>query len=253
MPISIPAFLSYLLLIGPARAQVSAPNCTNSTFAWVGSLRSDASFVSMTTRFLHCAGVFIVVSIHSNKIPAGSPRTWRRRVTTAVSRCTFGTPHTILSACAVFSVPTLPQGRSYAGPTDTEKGDICQCNTVVYNLLSACDACQGESWFPCVDQLCFRLVSNQSTYLFNQLLYVVVQLHNQSDSRDVSPVSFLIAIMLNLPPQLPEPGPGWHASTKVGLLRHICCAFLPYAFACLPKKSHPYRSVTSGTSLWRNS
>ncbi len=137
MPISIPAFLSYLLLIGPARAQVSAPNCTNSTFAWVGSLRSDASFVSMTTRFLHCAGVFIVVSIHSNKIPAGSPRTWRRRVTTAVSRCTFGTPHTILSACAVFSVPTLPQGRSYAGPTDTEKGDICQCNTVVYNLLSA--------------------------------------------------------------------------------------------------------------------
>ena|SRR6266702_3577519 len=67
MPISIPAFLSYLLLIGPARAQVSAPNCTNSTFAWVGFLRSDARFVSITTRFFHCAGVFIVVQFAPTK------------------------------------------------------------------------------------------------------------------------------------------------------------------------------------------
>jgi len=63
MPISIPTFLSYLLLISSARAQVevgttnatqagvSAPDCTDSTLAWVGSLRSDARFVSITIRF----------------------------------------------------------------------------------------------------------------------------------------------------------------------------------------------------------
>ena len=67
MPISesILAFLSYLLLVGSACAhvQVSAPNCpdSDSTFAWVGSLHSDARFVSITIRFSHRTGVFIVV------------------------------------------------------------------------------------------------------------------------------------------------------------------------------------------------
>ena len=45
MPISIPAFLSCLLLIGSVRAWVNAPNCTDTnTFVWVGSVLSDAPF-----------------------------------------------------------------------------------------------------------------------------------------------------------------------------------------------------------------
>ncbi|KAI0293052.1 hypothetical protein BC826DRAFT_1097725 [Russula brevipes] len=41
----------------------------------------------------------------------------------------------------------LPQN-SYTGPSGSDDGDICKCNTVVYNLISACDACQGEPWIP---------------------------------------------------------------------------------------------------------
>ena len=41
MPISIPTFLSYLLLIGSAGAQIAAPNCTaDPTLGWVGYLRT---------------------------------------------------------------------------------------------------------------------------------------------------------------------------------------------------------------------
>jgi hypothetical protein len=84
----------------------------------------------------------------SNKIPAGSWRTWHRHVITAVSRCTFGSSQTTLSACAAFTVPVLPPDQSYSGPSGADKGNTCKCNTVVYNLISACDACQGEPWTP---------------------------------------------------------------------------------------------------------
>jgi len=83
----------------------------------------------------------------SNKIPAWLWRTWRRRATMAVSRCTFYGSQTILSAYAAFSVPPLPAGQSYNAGADSGS-DTCKCNTVVYNLISACDACQGETWIP---------------------------------------------------------------------------------------------------------
>ncbi|KAH9973121.1 hypothetical protein BGW80DRAFT_1252422 [Lactifluus volemus] len=44
-----------------------------------------------------------------------------------------------------FSVPALQPGYSYTGPS-TDGYNLCKCNTVVYSLLSACDACQGEAW-----------------------------------------------------------------------------------------------------------
>ncbi|KAI9455005.1 hypothetical protein BJY52DRAFT_1282187 [Lactarius psammicola] len=107
MPISIPTFLSYLFLISSARAQlqVSAPNCTDSTFAW--SFNSLQQNPCLVTAYL-------------------------------AATCNNG----------VFFVPSLPPQQSYNGPTDVDKDDICKCNTVVYNLISACDACQGESWTP---------------------------------------------------------------------------------------------------------
>jgi hypothetical protein len=40
---------------------------------------------------------------------------------------------------------------SYVGPTGpNDANDLCKCNTVVYSLMSACDACQGANWFSCV-------------------------------------------------------------------------------------------------------
>ena len=50
-----------------------------------------------------------------------------------------------------FTVPPLLTGDSYTGPTGPgDAADLCKCNTVVYSLMSACDACQGGKWFPCV-------------------------------------------------------------------------------------------------------
>ncbi|KAH9161337.1 hypothetical protein EDB89DRAFT_2031047 [Lactarius sanguifluus] len=99
------AFSSYLLFIGTARAQVSAPNCTDSTFTWsYNSLQQNPCLVTA-----YLAAV-----------------------------CNNG----------VFSIPALLPQHYYTGPAGVDNGDLCKCNTVVYNLISACDACQGASWIP---------------------------------------------------------------------------------------------------------
>jgi hypothetical protein len=53
--------------------------------------------------------------------------------------------HVLSSPCTGFNLQALPQGYSYAGPT-SDDNTTCKCSTVVYSLLSACDACQGQSW-----------------------------------------------------------------------------------------------------------
>jgi len=57
------------------------------------------------------------------------------------------------STCAggTFSIPALQPGSSYSGPTGSDDSDLCKCNTVVYSLLSACDACQGGQWLSWAD------------------------------------------------------------------------------------------------------
>ncbi|KAI9446132.1 hypothetical protein H4582DRAFT_1903720 [Lactarius indigo] len=99
MPISTSTLLTYLLLIGSAYAQVGAPNCTDSTFAWV---------------------VHAPMAHHLE----------------------------VLSACADFTFPSLQPGNHYTGPSGPDNGDLCKCNTVVYNLVSACGACQGGTQIP---------------------------------------------------------------------------------------------------------
>ena len=50
------------------------------------------------------------------------------------------------SSLAVFTVPVLPFGYEYGGPSGSDDSDLCKCNTVTYALISACDACQQEPW-----------------------------------------------------------------------------------------------------------
>jgi hypothetical protein len=61
----------------------------------------------------------------------------------------------MFSSLAAFTVPVLPSGYEYAGPSGKSKSDdnLCECNTVTYSLLSACDACQGANWLT-YDPLC---------------------------------------------------------------------------------------------------
>ncbi|KAH7913751.1 hypothetical protein BJ138DRAFT_1111200 [Hygrophoropsis aurantiaca] len=44
-----------------------------------------------------------------------------------------------------WSVPALPPGDLYLGPTEAQ-AQQCECNTVVYSLISACGACQNASF-----------------------------------------------------------------------------------------------------------
>ncbi|KAJ7581078.1 hypothetical protein C8J56DRAFT_959036 [Mycena floridula] len=45
-----------------------------------------------------------------------------------------------------FSIPELLAGESYAGVKAVDSEDSCLCNTVYYSLLSACAACQSQTW-----------------------------------------------------------------------------------------------------------
>ena len=54
-----------------------------------------------------------------------------------------------------FIIPPLLPQNSYAGPSGNDDNDLCKCNTVLYNLISACDACQGSPWTTCVDSSLF--------------------------------------------------------------------------------------------------
>ena len=66
---SIPIFLSYLLFIGSARALINATatNCTDDTFAWVGSVLSNAVFGSIIICLLRCPGILIGIQFASTK------------------------------------------------------------------------------------------------------------------------------------------------------------------------------------------
>ena len=102
--------------------------------------------------------------------------------------------------------------------------------------------------FRALTSYCFAWIPARQT--FDQLLYVVCQLYHQCKCRNVSPKSFLLAHMLNLPHQLPQAGPSWHASSQVGLHRHIC-GYLPSALRQEISSTTPYRSVTAGISRRR--
>jgi len=47
-----------------------------------------------------------------------------------------------------FTIPQLEQGSHYTGPSGSDAGDICRCNSVYYSLISACVGCQKGVWIP---------------------------------------------------------------------------------------------------------
>lgn len=44
-----------------------------------------------------------------------------------------------------FNIKALLPGQEYSGPTK-DQSNKCVCSTVVYNLVSACGLCQGNSF-----------------------------------------------------------------------------------------------------------
>ncbi|PPR02063.1 hypothetical protein CVT24_011162 [Panaeolus cyanescens] len=54
----------------------------------------------------------------------------------------------LLSVCnnGPFFVHALPDNSHYLGPVTVAGATPCECNTVVYSLMSACGACQGKTY-----------------------------------------------------------------------------------------------------------
>ncbi|KAH9973127.1 hypothetical protein BGW80DRAFT_1459437 [Lactifluus volemus] len=110
---STSAVLTILSLFsGHVLAQVYAPDYIQ--LAWSKSVYSLSVFNVNLLR-----GQSVIFLVHHTDIPS-SPRTG-------------------------FNLQALPQGYSYTGPT-SDDNTTCKCSTVVYSLLSACDACQGQWW-----------------------------------------------------------------------------------------------------------
>ncbi|GLB34838.1 putative expressed protein [Lyophyllum shimeji] len=51
----------------------------------------------------------------------------------------------LLAVCGPYKVAALPDGSHYTGPA-LGATNRCQCNTVVYSLMSACGSCQGRTY-----------------------------------------------------------------------------------------------------------
>jgi hypothetical protein len=102
-----PFLLSVLLFASDlVVAQISAPFCTDITSSWGWAYNSLDQSPCTVTAYL-------------------------------MSTCYFG----------VFNMnPLGPGDTAYAGPSITEVIDAnaCWCNTVIYNLISACSECQGR-------------------------------------------------------------------------------------------------------------
>lgn len=72
-----------------------------------------------------------------------------------------------------FGIPPLPSGIMYGGPTAAQS-NLCECNTVVYSLVSACAACQGGSWI----LYAFHFAHTKSMpMMFYQVVRLVGQLY----------------------------------------------------------------------------
>ena len=158
-----------LLLIGPARAQINAPDCTEySIYSWVSSHCAHARFMLITSHFRCLLDLsYIVVQFASTKSLLGCcvPASVVQRQRSVYALLVHRVRSYWRFVGFAFSIPALPPQNHYTGPSGSDDDDLCKCNTVVYNLMSACDACQGSSWILCVDQLYFRLHPIQTTDL----------------------------------------------------------------------------------------
>jgi hypothetical protein len=124
------------LFSGRAFAQIYAPNCQLS-WQWVRLFY----FVSSSYPFLIGFQTFNSLGQDPCLVSAYLEST-----------CNGGSPSSfflyhlpILTSRTAFSVPALQPGYEYTGPS-IDDYNLCKCNTVVYSLLSACDACQGAEW-----------------------------------------------------------------------------------------------------------
>jgi hypothetical protein len=131
--------LTSLFLFGFAVAAISAPSCL-ATWEWVSML----SYL-LVDCYLICGH-----NVQTFNSLSQDPCTVAAYM---LSTCNGGCQYYYLSCqslptrpFAAFVINPLQPGYSYSGPSGSDDTDLCECNTIAYSLISACDACQGEEW-----------------------------------------------------------------------------------------------------------
>lgn len=104
-------------------------------------------FVYKTFFIIEC---LITASRHttvSNRALVQQPATLPHNATTVVRPLFTNSSHQTHEKGVAFTIPQLAPGNHYTGPSGN---DLCQCNTVIYSLISACAGCQNGTWMSCV-------------------------------------------------------------------------------------------------------
>ncbi|KAH8978836.1 hypothetical protein EDB92DRAFT_1821349 [Lactarius akahatsu] len=117
-----------------ASAQLIYPNCT-AGWEW--------SYNSLGQNPCNCCGIFGGNMWHWAYV--FSPPVLPLRAKCHPILGTFShrfTPH----AYTVFKIDPLPQGSLYRGP-DVNQSNLCECNTVVYSLVSSSEWIQWSQWY----------------------------------------------------------------------------------------------------------
>ena len=127
------------LFFGFSFSQLSYPSCTSAEFTWVWNYN-----VLFPPHFPQLTGLSRHIT-PSIKIHVRWPHIWKLPAIRAVSIWLL-CMGIALSSTAVWTFEPLPTGYHYGGPNDYWRTDLCMCNSILYSLVSACDACQGDPW-----------------------------------------------------------------------------------------------------------
>src|SRR5260221_2894829 len=136
------ALTTLLLFSGSAIAQIDTAKCTLSSWNWVRNSRnvSDPTcFWQLTSSSRHLT---LLIKIRAKLRDTCNPHAM------GVVSILLGCAGVAVSSLAAFTIPPLPSGYKYTGPTSLGGSNLCKCNTIAYSLMSACGACQGGSWLP---------------------------------------------------------------------------------------------------------
>jgi hypothetical protein len=111
-----------------------------------------------------------------------------------------------------FHIPALPQGRAYNGPAYGDS-TLCKCSTIVYSLLSACDACQGDPWFKYVLNPPFAFWAY--LFLVGKIFRVIAQLDSLPHRESKFGVKIFLALT-EMVSQFPCSRSCWNSRAPMG-------------------------------------
>ncbi|KAL4077114.1 hypothetical protein V8B97DRAFT_1391957 [Scleroderma yunnanense] len=95
--------------------------------------------LSLVTLF----GIRVTFAQFSN-VECSTNYSWTKNIV-GESPCTIASSLEAQCYPGGFNISALSSGSWYIGPNTTQ-ANSCECNAVVYSLVSACGACQGSTW-----------------------------------------------------------------------------------------------------------